>query len=37
MTGDPAGRQRAAGDFIAGMSDMLAIKTHAKVLDRAPD
>ncbi|MGO9473158.1 MAG: deoxyguanosinetriphosphate triphosphohydrolase [Rhodomicrobium sp.] len=28
---DPAGRQRAVGDFVAGMTDMFALKTHARV------
>jgi dGTPase len=27
--GDPVERQRAAGDFVAGMTDMFALKTHA--------
>lgn len=26
---NPAARQRAAGDFVAGMTDMFALKTHA--------
>jgi dGTPase len=29
---DPVGRQRAVGDFIAGMTDMFALKTHAALL-----
>jgi dGTPase len=32
--GDPAGRQRAIGDFVAGMTDMFALKTYAKVFGR---
>ncbi len=28
---DPVGRQRAVGDFVAGMTDMFALKTHARV------
>ncbi len=29
--GDAAGRQRAVGDFVAGMTDMYALKTHAAI------
>jgi dGTPase len=29
--GDAAARQRAVGDFVAGMTDMFAIKTHAAI------
>ncbi len=29
--GDVAGRQRAVGDFVAGMTDMYALKTHAAI------
>jgi dGTPase len=29
--GDAAGRQRAVGDFVAGMTDMFALKTHAAI------
>ena len=29
--GDAAARQRAVGDFIAGMTDMFALKTHAAI------
>jgi dGTP triphosphohydrolase len=29
---DPVARQRAVGDFIAGMTDMFALKTHATLL-----
>jgi dGTPase len=32
--GDPAGRQRAVGDFVAGMTDMFALKTYAKLFGR---
>jgi dGTPase len=28
---DPVERQRAVGDFVAGMTDMFALKTHAKL------
>jgi dGTPase len=28
---DPIARQRAAGDFVAGMTDMFALKTHAQL------
>ena len=31
IAGDPVERQRAVGDFVAGMTDMFAIKTHARV------
>jgi dGTPase len=31
IAGDPGGRQRAVGDFVAGMTDMFALKTYAKV------
>jgi dGTPase len=31
IAGDPDGRQRAVGDFVAGMTDMFAIKTYSKV------
>ncbi len=30
-TGDAVARQRAVGDFVAGMTDMFALKTHTKV------
>ncbi len=29
--GDAAARQRAVGDFVAGMTDMFALKTHAAI------
>ena len=29
--GDTAARQRAVGDFVAGMTDMFALKTHAAI------
>jgi dGTPase len=32
---DPPARQRAVGDFVAGMTDMFAIKTYAKVFGGA--
>jgi dGTPase len=32
---DPDGRQRAAGDFVAGMTDMFAIKTYTKIFGEA--
>src|SRR5262249_4842708 len=35
VAGDPAGRRRAVGDFVAGMTDMFAIKTYAKVFGGA--
>jgi dGTP triphosphohydrolase len=31
IAGDPVERQRAVGDFVAGMTDMFALKTHARV------
>ncbi len=31
VTADPVARQRAVGDFVAGMTDMFALKTHARV------
>ncbi len=31
ISGDPVERQRAVGDFVAGMTDMFALNTHAKV------
>lgn len=30
---DQVTRQRAAGDFVAGMTDMFALKTHAELID----
>jgi dGTPase len=30
---DPVARQRAVGDFVAGMTDMFALKRHAAVFD----
>jgi dGTPase len=36
VAGDPVERQRAVGDFVAGMTDMFAIKTHARVIGSAP-
>jgi len=32
---DPAARQRAAGDFVAGMTDMFALKTYAALFGEA--
>ena len=29
--GDTVARQRAVGDFVAGMTDMFALKTHAAI------
>ena len=34
---DPAARQRAAGDFVAGMTDMFALKTHAALFGPPSD
>ncbi|MGO9982859.1 MAG: deoxyguanosinetriphosphate triphosphohydrolase [Rhodomicrobium sp.] len=31
VAGDPVERQRAVGDFVAGMTDMFALKTYARV------
>ena len=33
--GDTAARQRAVGDFVAGMTDMFALKTHAAIFGSA--
>jgi dGTPase len=35
IAGDPDGRQRAVGDFVAGMTDMFAIKTYSRVFGGA--
>ncbi len=36
ISGDPVERQRAVGDFVAGMTDMFALNTHAKVFGSRP-
>ena len=30
---DPVARQRAVGDFVAGMTDMFALKRHAALFE----
>jgi dGTPase len=34
---DPIARQRAVGDFVAGMTDMFALKTHAQIFGTRTD
>jgi dGTPase len=37
LTGDPVEKQRAVGDFVAGMTDMFALQTYRRLFGRDPD